>query len=71
MTEQGWEPIYYHGLHELWNIVGGPQKLINFLLKFCLYLTMSKSDRLLLTYCLRVRLSWNFVLTRCCVLTEL
>jgi len=23
------EPLYYGGPHELWNITGGPQKLIN------------------------------------------
>ena len=28
------EPIYYFGSHEMWNIIGGPQKLTNFILIF-------------------------------------
>ena len=28
------EPIYYYGSHEMWNIIGGPQKLTNFILIF-------------------------------------
>ena len=43
---------------ELWNIAGGPQKLINFILKFYLYLpkesNVKERERLLLTYCLLV-----------------
>jgi len=68
-------PIYYDGPHGFWNIAGGPQKFINFIF---LYLPkgskkkkirVKERQRLLLTYCLHVCLSWSFVLTRCCVLT--
>jgi len=35
----------YHGPHdELWNIAGGPQKLINFILKLYFYLTKENKD---------------------------
>jgi len=36
-SEQGWEPIYYHGSQELWNISGEQEKLINFIFKFYIY----------------------------------
>jgi len=39
------EPTCYHGLHELWNIAGWPQKLIIFILKFYLYLPKWKKER--------------------------
>ena len=49
------------------------QKLINLILKFYLYLSKENKERKLcqtsLDYCLRVCLSWGFVLTRSCVLT--
>jgi len=35
--------IYYHGPHELWNIAGGPQKLIKFILKF--YFNLQKETK--------------------------
>ena len=69
---------YYHGSYELWNIAGRPQKL-NFILKFYLYFPEESKDRKLSrserdfswpTVCLRVRLSWGFVLTWCCLLTK-
>ena len=42
--EQGWEPIQYHGSRVLWKIVGGPQKLINFILTF-LFILQNKIRR--------------------------
>jgi len=43
----GWEPIYYHGPHELWIIAGGPQRTTGCILKFYLYLTMRDGGFLL------------------------
>jgi len=37
---RGREPVCYHGLHKLWIIAGGPQIILNFILKFYLYLIM-------------------------------
>ena len=62
------EPTCYHGPHELWNIASRQQNFIKFILKFDFYIQM-KSRRLLLNDCLRICLSWSFVLTRSCVLT--
>jgi len=36
------EPIYCHGPHGSWNIAGGAQKFINFILKFYVYLPRKK-----------------------------
>jgi len=36
--QQGWEPVYYPGPHNLWTIAGGPQITIDVILKFYLYL---------------------------------
>ena len=71
---RGVEPICHHGPHELWNIARGQQKLINFILKFYLYLPkeirgkshVKERERLLFTLCL----SRSFDLTRSCVLTR-
>jgi len=34
MNKLGRKPTYYHGQHELWNISGGPQKNINYILRW-------------------------------------
>jgi len=36
------EPIYYHRLHKIWKITGGPQNVINFLCK--IYLCLPKEN---------------------------
>jgi len=65
--------------HELWNFLGRPQKIVNFISKFHFHL--SKENRkiklkerpreILLTYCRSMYICWpwNKVFTRCCVLT--
>jgi len=37
--------IHYRRPHELWNIAGGPQKLINFNILFYLYLPKENKER--------------------------
>jgi len=39
------EPIYYYGQHEIWNNIGGRQKLTNFILKFYFYLPKENKER--------------------------
>jgi len=39
------KPIYNRGPHGVWNIAGGPQKLINFILKFHHYLPKENEER--------------------------
>jgi len=71
------KPVYYHGPHELWKIVGGAAKINQFCLKFLFILqsrirrktVIRQRERHFLTYCFRVCFSWSFVLTRCRVLT--
>jgi len=40
-----WEPIYYHSRHEVCNSAGRPQKSINFILKFYIYLPKENKER--------------------------
>jgi len=74
------EPICYCGPHGLWDISGGTPKLINFILKFNLYLPKENKERKpcqgaketsldSLSTSLLTSLSWSIVLSRCCVLT--
>jgi len=46
------KPIYNHGQHELWNISGEPQTLINITLKFHFCLPKERNERKL---CQRAR----------------
>ena len=43
LQTRGGDSIYYNGPHELWNIAGGQQKLLNFILKF--YLSRPKENK--------------------------